>query len=497
MCPFINKQIIAAADSGSLPALLSVIDENLQAMNLVNLTTALHRLAKLPPNSFCGTSGPGAALLDQLIDATKSSLSKTMALAQDIATSSRCQTISNIAWSAATLGCNDFELLAIIVQYVNVQLQHFEHFELSSMLWSLSTLSSRNPSSSLLVAPIFNKAANLIVQEVDQFKANFLVMIVWAFANAKIFDQRVFVAVAPTITLKMQRGQLSARQLSSLARSFSDAGYLERDLFDQIAQRSASKLHSFEEQELVDLAVGVACASITEWAFFSQVAKSALSRSMSPVNLGILMHAISMVRPRHPGLAAALLALLERSPEPVEGLASAGARDAVVVAVFESVGILHNWELEQLPNASSSLTQRMSVALPSARVLKFLDNAQNTLVGSLQMMADESLPQVLRAFGALSEDRPKIQWARLFDAIAAESARRCTTLESSLLLTLAQDLRQAPGAASAVVPLLLAEVCLRSRCRPANDQDTSGFGHDEVGNRSNEIGFLPSTGPVC
>mmetsp|Transcript_110287 Transcript_110287/g.355712 ORF Transcript_110287/g.355712 Transcript_110287/m.355712 type:complete len:116 (+) Transcript_110287:59-406(+) len=46
-CPFINTRIINAADSWELDLLIDVIVHFLPEMNLVNVTTALHRLAKM------------------------------------------------------------------------------------------------------------------------------------------------------------------------------------------------------------------------------------------------------------------------------------------------------------------------------------------------------------------------------------------------------------------------------------------------------------------
>merc|ERR1719276_346200 len=91
--PQVNSKIVAVAELGSLDLLLSTVKEYLPVMNLVNMSTALHRLAKL--TAYDGHSQARLRdhpVLAKLLAAAQGTLKKAVANNS----SPSCQALSNV-----------------------------------------------------------------------------------------------------------------------------------------------------------------------------------------------------------------------------------------------------------------------------------------------------------------------------------------------------------------------------------------------------------------
>merc|ERR1719436_463193 len=140
--PYINSQIIRVAEFGDPQMLVTTIEGYLSQMNLVNLSTALHRLAKFAANSYQFQ----AALLRHpvlpgLLATTRAALSKSEAGGAP----PQCQALSNITWSLATVQCVDLELLEVASRLAYKHVASFKPFELSAALWAFAKLHSVEP----------------------------------------------------------------------------------------------------------------------------------------------------------------------------------------------------------------------------------------------------------------------------------------------------------------------------------------------------------------
>jgi len=134
--PFINGQIIAVSDTGDLALTLSIIETYISDMNLVNMATALHRLAKLSANDKRMRAAlQEHSVVAQLVEFAKLSLKRT----QEAGGSPHCQVLSNIVWALATLQIPDLQLLEAIALLSCKQLADFKPFELSAAIWAFAS----------------------------------------------------------------------------------------------------------------------------------------------------------------------------------------------------------------------------------------------------------------------------------------------------------------------------------------------------------------------
>jgi hypothetical protein len=171
----LNNAICAAAESGT-EQLLLFVQKKLPEMNLVNVSTALHRLARLETETngeLCAvaTHGNDPRCRDLLASA-KSKIFFAGAEAK-----ARC--LSSIAWSCARLRVNDNELMDKIGELALGQFDEFKPFELVILLWSFVRLEFHH-------TRLFSESSTHILAHMDDYSAACLATAVWSFAKAPI-----------------------------------------------------------------------------------------------------------------------------------------------------------------------------------------------------------------------------------------------------------------------------------------------------------------------
>lgn len=134
--PFINRRIIAVSATGDLALTLSVIESYISEMNLVNLATALHRLAKLVANNTATRAAlQEHSVVAQLVHFANASLEKSRASGG----SPQCQVLSNISSALATLQIPNLPLLEAIAELSGRRMAEFKSFERTATLWAFAS----------------------------------------------------------------------------------------------------------------------------------------------------------------------------------------------------------------------------------------------------------------------------------------------------------------------------------------------------------------------
>lgn len=310
--PLINSQIIAAAETGDLELFMSTAEAYLPQMNLVNVSTTLHRLARLPKVDQEALRGHPV---------TEELMSTLRSLVMQACTGGappQCQALSNIVWSLATVQILDALALRRIAELAAAHMTEFKPFELSSLLWGFARLCEVEPAGRSSCSLLFERAVVHVAQKMEEFTFRCLVMLVWAFAEMGHHDPSLFRAMSPNLS-KMMR-VASCSEVATIVHAYGVAGARQDKLFSDVAQKAASRLSGFEPRELVDLAVGFARNSFFHRGFLDSAALSAARVDMTPSELCLFLCAAAHTRPQHATTCAVLLALLPKCTAAVDEL---------------------------------------------------------------------------------------------------------------------------------------------------------------------------------
>lgn len=297
-CPRINHQILSAVNRGGVAQLLLTIEENLLQMNLVNISTAFHRLAKVAANDIdcCITLFRHSVIRDLVATAN-------LALLRHKSSVPPCQALSNIIWSLASIQLNDLPLLRTVSLLATTHMAKFKPFELSSVLWALATLGSCEESRGVC-ASVFEAAASTIAEELDEFSFRCRVMVCWAFAQAKQRASSLFNEMVPGFL-----GGLSAascQELASIAWAYGSMD-CSKDLLEQLAER-ALQFDVIEPQDLSNILWGLAVSGVFNTLLFER-AVAEVRNIRLPEQISQLSCALSLWQPLRPSTQEALAML--------------------------------------------------------------------------------------------------------------------------------------------------------------------------------------------
>lgn len=451
LCPFINSGLVAVADTGDLGQLLEAVNTYLPDMNLVNLTTALHRVAKL--------STPASPLFRlplwfQVLGAMLASLRTNLARLET-ASSSRCQTLSNIMWSMATLQCADLELVAIVVRLTQKNLPTFQPFELASALWSLAKLGQESDIIHELAAPLFQQASGYIVSQVADYTPNYLVMVISGYTLAHHYDACVWRAVGPRLLQAVKRGQCHPPQVAEVAAAYCEEKTFDEEIFSAVVKRASKTFLAFEPQDLAKLSLAVAASGRARWDFFPDAVRALLSKPAQPRDIAGMIRAVASVRPRHAALLSSILALLPRCVEfsmtfQVEELMS-------IICSLAGYVNLRGSEV-----FSDSLMDLSPVAPDCGTILTFLEALLPLAVARLASLSDDAFVDAVKGISSLNSNGTLRGYARVITEVCREVQRRAPALRLQVLLGLITEFKGVEShEAEAIVQLLLQEVASR------------------------------------
>lgn len=268
--PWINSQIVAVAESGNFAQLVATIQIHAPQMNLVNLATALHRLARLAQ----GDAGAQLLLQEGAVVANLANhVQAALLRAQASAGPPQCQALANITWSHATMQYVDRPLLNLIADIALRSISGFKPFELSTILWAFAKLGTYDPTIWDVGSDLFELGACRVAGAPEDFPFRCLVMTAWAFATAGHHDQDLFAGIAPRMMSLAHSG--SCRELATALWAFCSAGVRDDRLFLEITRRATPRLEELTEEELKIMLRNLASVGFVPKAFMEHAVKVA------------------------------------------------------------------------------------------------------------------------------------------------------------------------------------------------------------------------------
>lgn len=414
-CPLINARIIAVADAGDVNLILREVETQLPEMNLVNLATAMHRLARLTEYDADAQAAVWRhPVFSQLLRATSSAFEKTMARGAGPKT----QALSNTIWALATLQVTDLALFRLAATVCREHVSDFKPFELSAILWSFAKLGMVGEHVCEGSLCLFETAANYVAEHAQDFSFRCLLMTAWSYATAQLRHVSLFQQMATHILPMLHTAK--CQELANAAWAFSKSGSRHDELFSEIAVRALPLLDEFKPEELTMLLHSFASAGVLHERLFDRAAVALQGMDLQPPHLANTLWALSHMRPRHQSTSLALLALLPRCtsllpsfrPQEISSIALAAGK------CFGS----RSGERRELPQ----------------EVKMFFDAASPCVVNRMHEFSGQALANMTAAFS----DAGMGVRTDLFPAISRQVINCVENLENTALLLL---LRSLPG----------------------------------------------------
>jgi len=437
----INSKLIAAADTRSLDTFLMTIRDELPNMNIVNMSTAMHRLTKFVS---CNTATVrSSSVFDDLMTAIRDRLSR----GGETDSAPQCQCLSNITWSLATLGHLDMCVVERMAELGHKHILKFKSFELSSLLWGLAKLGTMEPSVRSTIAPLFAVAADYISANVAQYSFRCLVMVSWAFATAEQQDHALFHVFADRMLQELHTA--SSSEMASVVWAFGSVGCAHQRLFQEISKRLLPNMTSLSTQDLVDLVSGFAAVGFFEEDVFLRVPDLCKRLTLHSQQLTAILCSMARLRPRHRATQTALLLMLPRC---TSHLSAFKPQDLATVALAAA---------KCFGRTGRSLVQHSQAEALSSLpppVSEFFCTSMRLIVPRLQHFSGQSFANIATAFLAVQIGGD----TNLFTIVGQEAMRRADSFQTPDLLLLLRSLSCAPFSSCQIASrALFAEVAYR------------------------------------
>jgi len=336
----INNRIIAAANSEDIVALLWVIKCNLTDMNLVNLSTSIHRLAKL-----AATEVQTQSLLrsNEVVIALLATIQSKLVQAR--VDSNLQQSLSNIAWSLATMQIDDAGVLVPVADLALKAIDGFKSYEVSTLVWAFAKLYG-NKGLPVSAKRVFFAAANQSSKDLQSFSFRSLANIVWAYATGGVRHFRLFTNIAREM-VRTAAESANCQGIANTIWAYSTAGHSDLGLFDVLTEAALPIVKDFKAQELSSMLWGLATSGFVKEAVFTAAFDAVRVMDLGPQQLANIVWACAKVLPNHAVTHAAVVELLPRvagkfmafKPQEVSSLMNALAKVASVEG--EDVTILN------------------------------------------------------------------------------------------------------------------------------------------------------------
>eukprot|EP00747_Dinoflagellata_sp_TGD_P216947 gnl/TRDRNA2_/TRDRNA2_89410_c0_seq4.p1 gnl/TRDRNA2_/TRDRNA2_89410_c0~~gnl/TRDRNA2_/TRDRNA2_89410_c0_seq4.p1 ORF type:complete len:619 (-),score=105.73 gnl/TRDRNA2_/TRDRNA2_89410_c0_seq4:607-2463(-) len=307
----INKQIIASSQASTVEPLLIVISQHVQQMNIVNLSTAAHRLAKLASsndsmdvNTLCHhpvVSQLFIAILDKVDGVEAGSIQP--------------QAISNVTWSLAHLRFTKNPTLVHVLASLMAQTVHaFKPFELTTTIWAfaklVSTTEGNGAAGKLAWSPkyLFEVVGEHVSQNNGDYGFRCLATIAWSFASVRYRKASLFRSIAQQ--MQQVAGEANSQEVGNTVWAFATTGFHDVHLFSLLAEHSLPRLHEFKAQEISNMLWGFATNNFWHLELFVRSVEVAMTMELYPQHLANMIWAFARIQPRHPSTCTTVLALL-------------------------------------------------------------------------------------------------------------------------------------------------------------------------------------------
>lgn len=374
----LNKQLVQCWYSEDV---LHVVSAHLKEFNLVNCTTALHRLAKSsgkqPPRlgkletdllqrtvelvRAAGYNCPAQNLANALwacekLQVKDASLTDALVAAASEAVSDEWrlssfsgQQLANVVWAAAKIsGSRDFKPFAEAVRWRAVDLNAQE---LSMVAWALASTGEATAED---VEAVATAVQGLHGGGVRTLEAQQLATVAWALAKAACKDTALLEDIARYAPARVSAGEFNAQDLANTAWAFGRLECKAQELFSRISEAVKAKLGDGDTVS-------------------DRARASGAAPCFSPQQMSMLSWAFAKVGFKDAGM---MLAIVRES---TERLASFAPRDLTDIV----------WSLEQL----------------QVRAPKFVNAAGQIAVGKLSNFNTQELMRFMGAFRRAGGDK--------------------------------------------------------------------------------------------
>jgi hypothetical protein len=264
----LNAKICKVSESGNLWELLDLAETHHSEMNIVNLSTIMHRAARMAKKSNTIRALSGHPQVARLRAKVQSELEMGSAGAPLVSTAQqndpnagslpRC--LATIAWSYATLQVHDERSFHLIAKLAVAQLSSLKAFELANLLWAFAKMHYEAPE-------LFQAATHFIPAQLEHFTPVSLSMITWAY---------VTICHKPPLTLIRRLAaafveQLHAaksQEIANMCWALATSKMAKQNVFQVLGAEAARKLTTFNIQELANTAWAFSRAGLVHVEFF-------------------------------------------------------------------------------------------------------------------------------------------------------------------------------------------------------------------------------------
>eukprot|EP00747_Dinoflagellata_sp_TGD_P155150 gnl/TRDRNA2_/TRDRNA2_177555_c1_seq29.p1 gnl/TRDRNA2_/TRDRNA2_177555_c1~~gnl/TRDRNA2_/TRDRNA2_177555_c1_seq29.p1 ORF type:complete len:684 (+),score=132.80 gnl/TRDRNA2_/TRDRNA2_177555_c1_seq29:117-2054(+) len=431
-CKQINQQIVAASQSTSVQPLLTVVAQNLEHMNIVNLSTAAHRLARI------ASSSNGAQLakvrqhpiLAKLFQAIFEKFQDSVA-----AGSSQSQAMSNIAWSLATLNFTGHPALVNSLAQLTVDnLHEFKPYELMTIIWAFAKLGSsvgtRTPE--LLLTLV----AEHVIENIGDYSFRCLSTLVWAFATLRFRNVITFQTIAKQMPIVIGLEKTTSQQIADTVWAFATMGFHDVHLFAVLAEDALKHMRKAKPQEISDMLWAFAESNVWHEKFFLRAGEVARRSALPPQSLIVIISSFARIQPHHWGTRTTVL-----------GLVPACTKQMM------------NFSPEELSLAALAIAKvfghREEITQPIEVVEFFAAATSLSTVQRIQVFSDQSLVDFATALSML---RWNCDGDGCIEAIRAEAMQRINRLEPMMLIVFLRSFATMPDTCSSSVALFASKL---------------------------------------
>lgn len=425
--PLINSQVIAAADTGDVELLASTVEAYLPQMNLVNVATAMHRLAKVATSDV---EARKALAEHPVMSAMAEALRAGLSVVGACGSPPQCQALSNTIWSLATLRVSDAPSLRRIAELAALHVEKFKPFELSSLLWGFAKLGEQDEDALIDSRGCFRAAAKYIAESPQQFSFRCLVMVCWSFSSANFRDVQLFRNISASLSQGMHTA--SCHELAEIARAYADMGVRQDKLFSDIAGKGSAKIADFKAPELLDMVRCFAKNGFFHRGFLDNAVASPRLTELSPSELCLFAVAVARPRPRHHSTCSAMLSLMRSCSAFIKCL----SLDELASLVL-AVGTCFSLTVNVLASGDNQVTNG---TVPGDGAREEVDDFMQSVAAAIETLLPECPCRSIAAFtvGFACVDSDTLCGVR--STIIQEAVSRLTRLEDISLVVLLRTL---------------------------------------------------------
>lgn len=252
---FINTMLCRAAEHSDVQGILNIVAESVGSMNIVNFSTALHKLARLVKEDGGAASASfasGDPRLSALHAAARAKLEHQYVSGSRSEALPRCW--ATIAWAYGTLQVDNPDVaksFQVIGELAVPCIRSFKALELTNLLWAFAKTQVCNER-------LFQAARRHILSHLTTFSPSHLSTLVWVYVTAEQYKANMLHVLAQEYAVRLRTSKVNPVELANLMWGLATAKVFPKaEVLHEVGCRALLLLPEFKLQEL----------SILTWAF--------------------------------------------------------------------------------------------------------------------------------------------------------------------------------------------------------------------------------------